>query len=91
MQGQTGYVNLPITDLITTTKFWLYKANTPTIITQLVSLVTTALHQNYFQFDSNYYKPHTVIAIGTTLSATMAQVYLHYIKEGSPRSTRPDV
>jgi hypothetical protein len=59
------YVNLPITDLITTTKFWLHKANTPAIIIQhLVSLVTAVLHQNYFHFDGNYYKLPQVLPWG---------------------------
>jgi hypothetical protein len=52
------YVNLPTTDLITTKKFWLQRANIPAIIIQQrMSLVTIVLHQNYFQFDGNYYKP----------------------------------
>jgi hypothetical protein len=74
--------NYKITDLITAMKFWLQKTSTPTIIIQqLVDLVTTVLHQNYFQFDGKYYKPPTGISVGSLLSATMAEVYLQYLEE----------
>jgi hypothetical protein len=50
-------------------------------VTKRVSLVATVLHQNYFQFDGNYYKPPTGIAMGSPLSATMVEVYLQYTEE----------
>jgi hypothetical protein len=76
------YVNLPTTELTTTTKFWLQRILTPpTIIQQLITLVTIVLRQNYFQFDNRYYKPPTGIAMGSPLSTTMAEIYLQYIEE----------
>jgi hypothetical protein len=52
------YVNLPTTELTTTTKFWLQGTLTaPTIIQQLITLVNIVLRQNYFQFDDHYYNP----------------------------------
>jgi hypothetical protein len=48
------YVNLPITDLTTTTKFWL---------------------------QGHYNKTPTGIAMGSPLSANMAEIFLHYVEE----------
>jgi hypothetical protein len=76
------YVNFPFTEFTTTTKFWLQRTLTPpTIIQQFITLVTIVQRQNYFQFDHHFYKPPTGIAMGSPLSATMAEIYLQYIEE----------
>jgi hypothetical protein len=75
------YVNLAIDGLLHTTNFWLHKTNCHAITQQATDLIRTVLNQNYFQYDDQYYKPFTGIAMGSPLSSTMTEIYLQYFEE----------
>ena len=48
---------------------------------QVILLIDTVLSQNYFQYNHQYYKPDTGIAMGSPLSSTMTETYLQYFEE----------
>jgi fumarate reductase subunit C len=76
------YIILPIDDLVQTTKVWLHVNNNPEIVIQKIAeLVSTVLHQNYFQFYEKYCNPATGIAIVSPSSSIMPEDYLHCLEE----------
>ena len=76
------YVNLPIENILAITKFLLNVfINQPQITQQILELVKTILYQNYFQYDDKYYQPTKGIAMGSPIPNTIAEIYLHYLKE----------
>jgi hypothetical protein len=59
------YVKLPIRNFIDATAFWLSMHHTQPLLTkQTITLIHTALNQDYFQYNQQYYKPQTGIAMG---------------------------
>ena len=75
------YINLPITGIIQTTKFWLNKNNNKELVKQILYMLNTILKQNYFQYSHQIFQPKKGIAVGSPISSTMAEVYLQYIEE----------
>ena len=76
------FVKLSIQNAIHITKFLLHKHNIQNkIIKETLELTGTVLHQNYFQYDNNYYQPNHGIAMGSPLSSTIAEIYLQYFEE----------
>jgi len=76
------YVNVPITGIIQTTKFWLNRNSTNSKqITQLtLNIITTLIEQNYFQYNGEIYQPTKGIAMGSPLSSKMAEIYTQYFE-----------
>jgi len=76
------YVNLPIQRIIQTIKFWLNKhINNGELIEQTLYMLKTILKQNHFQYNEQLFQPEKGIAMGSPISSTMADVYLHYLEE----------
>jgi hypothetical protein len=76
------YVNLPIQNTINITKFWLSKHNNQTIvIKQTLELAGVILNQNYFQYNDKYFKLTKDIVMGSPISSTLAEIYLHFFEE----------
>ena len=75
------YVNLPITGIFQTTKFWLSKNNTNTTIEQILQLLETILKQNYFQYNNQLFRPEKGIAMGSPVSSTIAEIYIQFLEE----------
>ena len=75
------YVNLPIQGITETTKFWLKRNNTDNrLINQAIQMLTTIINQNYFQHENHWFQPEKVIAMGSPVSSTIAEIYLQYIE-----------
>jgi hypothetical protein len=43
-------------------------------------MLRTAMEQNYFQFDEQYYKQTEGLAMGTPISALMVEAYIQYVE-----------
>jgi hypothetical protein len=54
--------------------------NDTNIIQECITLTNITLEQNYFQFDSKYYKQKEGLAMGVPTSATLSEIYLQYIE-----------
>jgi len=44
-------------------------------------MLKTILKQDYFQFNEQLFQPEKGIAMGSSISSTMADVYLQYVEE----------
>jgi hypothetical protein len=47
----------------------------------LVNLLETVLHQNYFHYNGNIYKPKTGIAMGSPLSGIIVEIFLQNLEQ----------
>jgi hypothetical protein len=76
------YVNLPIKGIIKTVQFWLNKHNNNSkeINEQLLHTLNKIMNQNYFQYEGQIFQPQKVIAMGSPISGTMAEIYLQYLE-----------
>ena len=77
------YVNLPITGIMQTTKFWLNKHNNNK---KRIDRTNTTYARYYietklFQYNDQIFQPKKGIAMGSPISSTIAGVYLQYIEE----------
>jgi hypothetical protein len=69
------YVNIPINETIHLTTKLLNDNGTNTQDTKdLINILRTTLHQNYFQYNNTFYKPKTGIAMGSLLSGIVAEI-----------------
>jgi hypothetical protein len=76
------YVNLPIHNILSITKFWLHKNNNQrTTVKQILELIEVVINQNYFQYNDKYFKPIKGIVKGSPLSSNLAEIYLQYFEE----------
>jgi len=76
------FVNLPIQGILTTTKFWLYRnIHDNELIKRTLNILEIIMIQNYFQYNERYLQPDKGIAMGSSISSTMAEIYLQYIEE----------
>jgi hypothetical protein len=50
------------------------------ITKEIVNLLETTLHQNYFHYNGNYYKPKTGIAMGSPLSGIIGEIFLQNLE-----------
>jgi hypothetical protein len=74
------YVNIPITEAIDITTIQLLKHNEPEIRTQICTLLTVVLQQNYFIFQEQIYQPDKGIAMGSPISGTIAEIFLQHLE-----------
>ena len=75
------YVKLPIQGIIKAANFWLNKnINDKKLIKKILHMLQTIMKQN-FQYYDKFFQPEKSIAMGSTISSTMAEVYLLYIEE----------
>jgi hypothetical protein len=76
------YVNLSITGIIQSTKFWLNKHNNnKELIEQALHMLNNISKQNYFHYDDQPHEPKKGIAMGSPISSTTAEVYLQHLEE----------
>jgi len=47
---------------------------------QIIILMNTVIEQNYFQYNNKFYKPHKGIVMGSSISGTIAEIYLQHIE-----------
>ena len=75
------YVNLPIKGILQTAELWLYKHNNNSkqIKEQLLHMLNKIMNQNYFQY-GQIFQPQKVIAMGSPISGTTAEIYLQYLE-----------
>jgi retron-type reverse transcriptase len=76
------YVNIPIDTTISITKK-LLKDNRvdDQIANELINILKTLLHQNYFQYDGKFYRPKTGTAMGSPLSSIIAEIFLQQLEQ----------
>ena len=55
--------------------------NQAQITQEILELIKTILYQNYFQYDDKYYQPTKGIAMGSSISSTIAEIYPQYFEE----------
>jgi hypothetical protein len=78
------YVNIPVTDAIRITRFWLHKRNQNImLIKQGIHALEVVLKQNYFRYNNRIYLPEKDITMGSPISSTIAEIYLQYMEEHS--------
>ena len=76
------YVNLPIQNILHTTKFWLSKhKNINTITEQTIYLLEVKLKQNHFHHNNQFFQTENGIAMGSPISSTKAELYLQFLEE----------
>jgi len=75
------YNDLPTQGITQAIKFWLHnRSHNIEENKQIVTLLTTIMEQNYFQYNDSFYKPHKGVAMGSPLSGTLTELYLQRIE-----------
>jgi hypothetical protein len=74
------YINIPISETIKITKNQLLKNNDIQITNQIITLLEIILNQNYFSFQGQIYQPDKVVAMGSPISGTMAEIFLQHLE-----------
>ena len=74
------YVNIPIKETINITKTQLLMHNEKYTANQIIMLLETILGQNYFTFQNQIYQPDKVVAMGSPVSGTVAEILLQLEK-----------
>ena len=76
------YVNLPTKEIIKSAQLWLNKHNNNSkeINEQMLHVLNIIMNQNYFQYEGQIFQPQKVIAMGSPISASMAEIYLQYLE-----------
>jgi hypothetical protein len=76
------YVNLPVTGIIQTASFWLYKHNNNNkrLNERILNMLNTNIKQNYFQYESQIFQPEKGLTMGSPVSSTIAEIYLQYLE-----------
>jgi hypothetical protein len=46
---------------------------------QIITILKTILAQNYFTFHDAIYQPNKVVAMGSPISGTRGEIFLHFI------------
>ena len=72
------YVNIPTIETLQITQSLLETNNDKITSQQILHLLKTTLHQNYFMFEDNIYQPPTGIAMGSPLSNDIAEIFLQH-------------
>jgi hypothetical protein len=76
------YVNIPIDDTINITKQHLKGNNMDDQhIRDVINILKTILHQNYFQYNRKFYKPKTGIAMDSPLSGIIAEIFIQHLEQ----------
>ena len=75
------YVNIPIEETLTITKSMLLKSNDAQIKQQVIMLKELVLSQNYFTFQNKIYQPEKGVSMGSPISSTRAEIFLHHLED----------
>jgi hypothetical protein len=75
------YVIIANQESLKLTKDQLTRNNGKHTTHQTMTLLCTILKQNYFSFGDQIYQPDKVVAMGSPVSGTMAEVFLEYLEE----------
>jgi hypothetical protein len=76
------YVNLPTTNILRITKFWVNRHNRGSVTTEhILYLLKIILKQNYFQYDNQFCQPNNGIAMDSPISSTLPEIYLQCLEE----------
>lgn len=75
------YVNIPIEEVIQTTKTLLHNKKLDNTLQQTILLLHTILTQNYGQFDDKFYQPNKGTTMGSPLSSLIAEIFLQYYED----------
>ena len=74
-------VNVPIQETLNLTKAQLAKNNNKHTTSQIMTLLEIVFKQNYFSFRDQMYQPDKGVAMGSTISGTMAEIFLQHLEE----------
>jgi hypothetical protein len=75
------YVNIPIQNTLHITKLLLHKHKVNKYVaTDTLNISETILNQNYFQYEGNFHKPKTGIAMGSPLSGIIAEIFIQHLQ-----------
>ena len=72
------YVNIPTTETLQINKILLETQNNKIISQQILQLLSTTLHQNYFTFDNKIYQPSSGTAMGSPLPNDITEIFLQH-------------
>jgi hypothetical protein len=68
--------------IIQVTEFWLDRNDINNTITKEIKhLIKVILKRNYFQYNNQFFQQEKGITMGSTISSTLAEVYLQFIEE----------
>jgi hypothetical protein len=82
------YVNIPTQNTLHITKQQLHKHNVDgQVATDVLNILETILKLNYFQYEGNFYKPKTGIAMGSPLSGIIAEIFLQHLEHQLLKNT----
>jgi len=65
------------------TKSQLLKNSDIQTTNQIITLLEIILNQNYFSFQGQIYQPDKGVAMGSPISATMAEIFLQHLENTS--------
>jgi hypothetical protein len=75
------YTNIPTKETMEILKENLRKNNVPkNELDDISKLLKTTLNQNYFEFNSKYYKQNDGLAMGSPISGTLANLYMNHLE-----------
>ena len=74
------YVNFPTKEILGITKSLILKHNDARIHKQIITLLDVILQQNYFSFKNHIYQPETGVSVGSSISSTIAEIFLQHIE-----------
>ena len=75
------YVNIPIQETLMITKSLLLKYNDTQATKQIITLLEVILQQNYCSFENTLYQPEKGVSMGSPVSNTIAEIFLHYVED----------
>jgi hypothetical protein len=74
-------IPIPMQNKLYITKQQLHKHNVDRqVATDVLNILETILKQNYFQYEGNFYKPQTGIAMGSPLSGIIAEICTQHLE-----------
>ena len=76
------YTNLPTQGILEAAKYWMeLKGKSKGEINEMTAILDTIMLQNYFTYNDAFYKPQEVVAMGSPLSGTLAELYLQKLEK----------
>ena len=75
------YVNIPVSETLNIVKTKLLQNNDTQIAQQILTLLKEVLSQNYFTFQQRIYQPEQGIAMGSSISGIIAEIFLQHFED----------
>jgi hypothetical protein len=72
------YVNIPTYETIKIAKIQLLKNDDKQKTKQIITILKTILEKNHFVFQDMIYHPNKEVAVGSSISGTMAELFPQY-------------